>query len=583
MSWVVRSYISSRTWVMNHETLATWTWILVAPTLILWAAGAEWWSPPYTPDSEFYYSLGIFGSDITDRALQPAYYWTRLGWILPVHLLVDVFGVSIGFAVWHWILTTLAVAPTFLLVRRVAGALAAGAASLLMASSTVFIVTTGNTYVISLLLPLMVLVSATSALLAMEDRRWRRVVVASTCGAAIGWIAMTNTIAAAYGALIVLVAAAVGIGVRRRWRDLRDWLLSAFALILTLAGTLLVFLGWGRLVFPDLDWWGTVLYWSRILDSSLYRDNSFAWVNQSVILLSLPVVIGAGVAVLAWRPAQLTAGARMAVTALTASAAAALALALFQEFQLNSAVLQIPTYYPILWGPLLPLAAVLFGVVLGSTFRRGLAAGVATTAVLFFVSILVGRVESPIRHIVGWGLALCIAGIAAWVLAERASRRVGGASAVIAVGALAIPVALLQLFPNSGPSPGLYTAAFNPTPSTALYSLDAEIASWVLRETTPEDTLMVWAYPGQANLSGAAMNLWGPNAVGPLQETLTTGDAEVLRANNVTALAMYAPTRLAIDASLAGLGDAVESTVTGCRVARDRFHEVHVCVIRLTS
>ena len=582
MSWATRSCVSSRSWVMKHETLTTWLWILIAPTLILWIAGAEWWSPPYTPDSEFYYSLGIFGSEVTDRALQPAYYWTRLGWILPVHLLVNVFGVSLGFAIWHWVLTTLAVAPTFFLVRRVSGVLAAGSASLIMASSTVFIVTTGNTYVISLVLPLMVAVSAASVMLGMEEQRGHSVALAIICGVAVGWIAMTNTIAAVYATLVILSAAAVAITICRRWREVRHWLLMALTTIVAAASTVAVFLGWGSIVFPGLDWFSTVLYWSRILDPSLYRDNSFAWINPGVVLLSLPLVIGAGVAMLAWRKTRLQPRERGAIAALTVAAVATMLLALAQEFHLNTVALQVPTYYPILWGPLLALMALLIGVVATGIFRRGLFTGLISAAALLAVSALVGRTGSPIKSVLGWGLALCAAGVIAWVVARRMSMGRKRRSAVVATCALAAPLALLQLFPNGGPSPGLYSSAYNKTPQAVLYSIDRSIVSWVLAETTPRDTLMVWAHPGQANMSAAAMNLWGFNAVGPLQERLTEADGGVLRANGVTILAAYAHTRAAIEQSVAGLGESVRPESTKCHKAKDEFHVVHVCVVRLS-
>ena len=42
------------------------------------------WTGFNSPDSEFYASLALFGSDVTDRAVEPAYIWTRLGYIVPV-------------------------------------------------------------------------------------------------------------------------------------------------------------------------------------------------------------------------------------------------------------------------------------------------------------------------------------------------------------------------------------------------------------------------------------------------------------------------------------------------------------------
>ena len=71
------------------------------------------WSGFNSPDSEFYASLALFGSDITDRAIEPAYTWTRLGYIVPVRGLVTWLGPWTGFEVWRVLLIILIVASTF--------------------------------------------------------------------------------------------------------------------------------------------------------------------------------------------------------------------------------------------------------------------------------------------------------------------------------------------------------------------------------------------------------------------------------------------------------------------------------------
>ena len=59
------------------------------PAVVLIIAGftslvSQRWTGFNSPDSEFYASLALFGSDVTDRAVEPAYTWTRLGYIVPV-------------------------------------------------------------------------------------------------------------------------------------------------------------------------------------------------------------------------------------------------------------------------------------------------------------------------------------------------------------------------------------------------------------------------------------------------------------------------------------------------------------------
>jgi len=67
---------------------------------IVFTIVAQQWSGLDTPDSEFYASLAIFTSDVTDRAPIDSYYWTRLGLIAPAHFLIGAFGIWEGFALY---------------------------------------------------------------------------------------------------------------------------------------------------------------------------------------------------------------------------------------------------------------------------------------------------------------------------------------------------------------------------------------------------------------------------------------------------------------------------------------------------
>ena len=55
-------------------------------------SGSERWAGLDTPDSSFYATLALFGDDVTDRAVETSYYWTRLGYIGPVRLLTGILG-----------------------------------------------------------------------------------------------------------------------------------------------------------------------------------------------------------------------------------------------------------------------------------------------------------------------------------------------------------------------------------------------------------------------------------------------------------------------------------------------------------
>ena len=54
------------------------------------------WAGLDTPDSSFYASLSLFGDEVSDRAPDNSYYWTRLGYIVPVRLLTTTPAVDRG-------------------------------------------------------------------------------------------------------------------------------------------------------------------------------------------------------------------------------------------------------------------------------------------------------------------------------------------------------------------------------------------------------------------------------------------------------------------------------------------------------
>ena len=111
------------------------------------SVASQSWSGFNSPDSEFYASLALFGSDVTDRALEPAYTWTRLGYIVPVRALVTVFGPWVGFEVWRYLLITLIVGSIYA-AGTITGKsrVLAGSLSIFVGLNTVVLAFVGNTY-----------------------------------------------------------------------------------------------------------------------------------------------------------------------------------------------------------------------------------------------------------------------------------------------------------------------------------------------------------------------------------------------------------------------------------------------------
>ena len=158
--------LSLRADSVSHVKRVRERWIdiaVVAGITAFVALVSRRWTGFTSPDSEFYASLTLFGSEVTDRAIEPAYTWTRLGYIVPVRALVSAFGPWTGFEIWRVLLLLLIVGSTYAAVH-VAGRSRWLAAALAMyvGLNTVVLAFVGNTYLTG------TVIAATFALLALS-------------------------------------------------------------------------------------------------------------------------------------------------------------------------------------------------------------------------------------------------------------------------------------------------------------------------------------------------------------------------------------------------------------------------------
>ena len=104
------------------------------------------WAGLDTPDSSFYASLSLFGDEVTDRAPDPSYYWTRLGVIVPNRLLTGLFGAWPGFGLYRMLLLLLVVGATYVTMRRFTSITSATFLATIVSLSTVVLSYLGNPY-----------------------------------------------------------------------------------------------------------------------------------------------------------------------------------------------------------------------------------------------------------------------------------------------------------------------------------------------------------------------------------------------------------------------------------------------------
>lgn len=93
--------------------------ISIAAITIFLALAARTWTGLGTPDSSFYTSLAIFGDQITDRALFDSYYWTRLGYIAPLHALYSIASPDIGFFLYRLVLVAVTVTGIYVILLKI--------------------------------------------------------------------------------------------------------------------------------------------------------------------------------------------------------------------------------------------------------------------------------------------------------------------------------------------------------------------------------------------------------------------------------------------------------------------------------
>ena len=493
--------------------------VLTVPTLVLLLVGRQAWTPPNTPDSEFYLSLSAFGHEITDRALSPAYYWTRLGAIAPLRAMSSLFGPDVAYAIWRWILLTIAIVPSYVLARVRWGIPAAIAAAATVGTSTVLLTVTANPYPTGAVVPLLAGEVGLLALAVTSRPRWQ-IALSAGAGLLVGWIVMCNQIGGVYSALVFVPFAVVMLR-----RGLRGAAAAIAAAIEVAALTFVVFLWVGTLLFPALDWFETTRYWVNALDPSAFHAESLDWLRASPLLLA-PVVAGV-VAVLAGLRSPRH---RVIMFGLAGAVAMAGAYAAFNQFVQQGSALETPVYAAFLWGPALACLATAVAWLVSDHGRASWAASIAVVV----ASCLVGRAwvaPFPLRPD---GVALAVVMVGCAIVAIYGLP--GAPRAVLAGIAAVVLAAGVQVLQNGTPVAGAfislrvpYWSAYRDTGAAQQYASDLRAERWVLANTTPGSRVLVWA--PRPELGGvAAMSLNGPNALS-MSRDLAPGQVAWLRAN----------------------------------------------------
>lgn len=451
-----------------------------------------WWSGLDTPDSEFYLSLSLFTDQITDRAPVDSYFWTRLGYTAPAHVLTSALGTWVGFAAWKATLLLALVASTFAVTRRHTTFARATWLTAAVSASSVVLSYLGNSYITA---PVM---AGTAVLIAFATKPTRITCTAS--GITLGWLAMSYPGGALLGGSLWLVLLLHSWQVEHR--SLRNRLQELVLTIVTTVATLAVFLFVGSRLFPGLDWLGTYVEASNF-DYGIYSSGEWVWLRDISLLVPASVLI---VTVINWATHRSNVAAQQAMIISLTS----IGFILTYSPLFGAHFLEAPPSQAMLWPPAM-LAIALVGASRMREAERPTPIQVVFALAGLVVVVIAGHVDPGLTFAVGLAIAVLLVMIV--VVAPRRT--------VITVLTLTVFLSGSQLLQNSREPLGQfmlspYTWAYRDNPVEEKLRVAVNAQRWVLDNTTRSDRIMQWVdgpwMQGDRELyTVASMQLWGPN------------------------------------------------------------------------
>lgn len=492
----------------------------IAVITVALLALSQWWSSLDTPDSEFYASLAIFTDQVTDRAPQDSYYWTRLGYITPVHILTSTLGIWTGFAAYKALLLLIITASIFAIARQRTTFWAATWLTAATAASSTVLAYLGNPYLTATVM------AGTAATIALVLRDKTKASIGA--GLALGWTAMAYPSGALLAGVLWLGLFVYSIRTKQRSRSQ-----ATKTLVITAATTLATIIAFelsGRVLFPGLDWLGTYIEWSSF-DHSRYASGESVWLRDISLLVPASILITAIVNRI--RGPQSPA----ADTAVIISASSIGFFGVYAIFH-GEQFLEAPMLQAMLWPPAL-IALVL--VATSRMNRTNTTAATSAAAALIGLAAIIaaGYIDPNLPFIAGLLIAAAITALV--VVAPRTT--------LATIITISVFLAAAQLLQNSREAIGQfpldpYTWAYQSNPNELKLRTAVNSQKWLIDNTNDDDQLLLWVEgpwtEGDRELyTVASMQLWGENLL-TLSPTIND-DATINRLNTVrpSVIAMY--------------------------------------------
>ena len=507
------------------------------------------WAGLDTPDSSFYTSLGLFGSEVSDRAYDNSYFWTRLGAIAPTHLLTSVAGTWSGLAIWHALLLLIFIAGAYITIKKFSNTTIAAVLTACIALSSVPLSYLANPYLTGAVL------AGTSALIATAMFDSRKAAI--TAGVILGWLVMVNPPGVLLAGVIWLV-----IKIQRQSQlhnSIKKLGTTIGVAAIATAATFLVFLGIGKVIFPELNWVGAYLD-AQGINLSNFASKDPVWLKDISLLVPASILIFVAAV---WFKNKKSNAAQLGFSI----SASSIAFMLVFSPLMGGIALEAPMYQAMLWPP--ALIALALSIVSTMKQEQWNLTTIVVAAVVIVIIATTGHSTAIIGLHEGWLIAAILtitaAGIAIYSNQKFAT--------IIGLIAVCLLVAGGQLLQNSRGPLGLYYLspynwAYNDNPISEKLHTAVNTQEWLLANTKNTDTIVTWV---QGDWVGgdrelyvvAGMQLWGENRIGLFPEL---DDDDLARLNDIkpSVIAMYGQTKEGITTFMQSLPPTLQTSTPTC-------------------
>lgn len=536
-----------------------------------------WWSGLDTPDSEFYASLAIFTDQVTDRAPVDSYFWTRLGYIVPVHSLIQIFGTWAGFAAYKALLLVIITSSIFCLVRRSTGFWRATWITAAASCSSVVLAYLGNPYITGSVM------AGTVALAALAT--FSKIPAHIGSGLILGWLAMVYPGGALLGGTVWV---ALTIYRTRTTTDPHSMITLAGTAGATVVSFALFWLA-GRALFPGLDWLSTYVEASQF-DYSRYSSGEHVWLRDISLLVPLATLAISVVNAIYFRRRLTRDPKRRAAEWALIISLTSISFFFTYAFFFGEHFLEAPPSQAMMWPPAM-LAAALVGASRMQIIESNRKVLSVVVALMSLAAIVVaGHLHPNIPLMVGWLISF----VMVFVVVTSPHRFIA------TLLALTVFFAGAQLLQNSREPLGQfmldpYAWGYQDNPNEEKIRVAVNAQRWLIDNTKRTDEILLWVdgswVQGDRELyTVAAMQLWGDNRL-TLEPTATDAYAiEALGSVRPSVVAMYGRSMAAIESLHASLPSVNAPSPPACYdftwpidpVSEFPTEVGHLCISRLS-